>query len=252
MRMKSTKSKHAPAGSVLSRNDLSSVLSTADALEKAAPSNISLSDEITFTGSFFMFSWDEKKGRRRLNSELTKHVEGKILEALTECIDRRLSARKAGQAIQELPSDPKQVALNKAVHEAGGKGLVLARDGIEEREAAVRAEDPRNVLLVKPQDEPLRIEADYLVSGSNVVGGPTQLPLFQDAMVDVTYFLHDAPYSQIRAKVPLGLAAVRNLSTRIRGEFIRAHPEDSHLSATMQPEVYVPDGVTYKHDAVEP
>ncbi len=98
-------------------------------------------------------------------------------------------------------------------------------------------------MLVIPPDQPLHIEAEYLVSGSNVVGGPTQLPLFQDAKVDVTYFLHDAPYAEVRANVPLGLATVRNLVTRIRGEFIRAHPEDTYLTTATQPELYLPDDV---------
>lgn len=251
MRIRSTKSKHAPTSSVLSRNDLSSVLSTADALEKVAPSNITLSDEITFTGSVFKLSWIEKKGNCTLDSETISLVDGTIVQALTECMSRRLSARKAGLATQELPADSKQLALNKAVHEARTKGIELVRDGVDEELAAVTAEDPRNVLLVKPQDEPLHIEADYLVSGSNVVGGPSQLLLYEDTLVDVTYFLHDAPYSQIRAKVPLGLAEVKNLATRIRGEFIRAHPEDSHLSVARQPEIYVPERVAHKNDTAE-
>lgn len=240
MRIKSTKSIHTSTGSVLNRNDLSSVLSTADALEKAAPSNVILADEIGFTGFVFELTWIEKKGGRKLDLESIGLVDGNIVEALTDCMGRRVSARKAGVATQELPSDSKQLALNKAVYEAASKGVELVRDGVDENVAKVCAEDPRNVLLVKPQGEPLHFEADYLVSGSNVVGGPTQLPLFQDAMVDVTYFLHDAPYSQVRAKVPLGLAEVKNLATRIRGEFIRAHPEDAHLSAVRQPDVYVP------------
>ena len=251
MRMKSTKSKHTSTESVLSRTELPSILSTADALERAAPSNVILSDKIRFTDSVFELTWIEKNGGKKLSSDLIKHVDGKIVEALTECVGRRLTARAAGLAIQELPSDSKQVALNKAVNEAKGKGLVLARDGVEEKEAAVKSEDPRSVLLLKPHDEPLHIQADYLVSGSNVVGGPTQLPLFQDAIVDVIYFLHDAPYTQICAKVPLGLAAVVNLKTRIRGEFIRAHPEDSHLGAVKQPEVYMPGDDAYRDDTIE-
>lgn len=245
MRMKSKKSKSTPAASVLSREELSSVLSTAEALDKAAPSNIAMSDEILLRDSTFEMTWVAKKGGDKLSRDLSRDVDVKIVETLTECMSRRLNARKAGIAIHELPSDSKQIALNKAAHEAEAKGLLLARDGIEEKEAVVKTEDPRQVLLVKSQDEPLRIQGDYLVSGSNVVGGPTQLPLFHDAMVDVIYFLHDAPYQQVRAKVPLGLAAVMNLETRVRGEFIRAYPDDTHLSAAQQPEVYIPHGVAY-------
>ena len=241
MRIKSRKSKHIPTQSVLSRNELSSIMSVADALERAAPSNVRLSDSIKFTGSEFDLIWVDKNGGNELNSTLTEHVDGKINEALNQFVSRRMSARKAGLAIQELPSDSKQLSLNKAVNEAERNELVLVRHGVGEKDVAVKSEDPRSVLLVKPQDEPLRFQSDYLVSGSNVVGGPTQLPLFQDAIVDVIYFLHEAPYAQIRAKVPLHLAAVVNLKTRIRGEFIRTHPEDSHIVTVNQPEVYVPD-----------
>lgn len=246
MRMKSKKSKSTPAGSVLSREELSSVLNTADALEKAAPSTVAMSDEILLKESTFEMTWIEKKGGDKLSPDLTHAVDAKIVETLAECMSRRLKARKEGVAIHELPFDSKQTALNKAAHEAEGKGLSLARDGVDEKEAVVKTVDPRQVLLMKPQDEPQRIQGDYLVSGSNVVGGPTQLPLFHDAMVDVIYFLHAAPYHQVRAKVPLGLAAVMNLKTRVRGEFIRAHPDDTHLSAAQQPEVYIPEGLAHR------
>ncbi len=251
MRMKSIKVKNTPAGLVLSREELSSILSTAEALERAAPSNVTMSDEILLKDSIFEMTWMAKKGGEKLSPDLTLNIDAKIVETLAECMSRRLNARKAGVATHELPSDSKQIALNKAAHEAAGKGLLLIRDGLEEMEAVVKTEDPRQVVLVKPQDEPLRIQGDYLVSGSNVVGEPAQLPLFHDAIVDVIYFLHDAPYEQVRAKVPLGLAAVMNLETKIRGEFIRAHPDDMHLSAAKQPEVYVPNSVVDESEQVE-
>lgn len=246
MRMKSSRSKITSTGFVISRDELASVLATAEALDKAAPNNVDLSDEITFSESSFKLSWLERNGSRELDAELVDHVEGNIVEALTECLKRRLDARTAGVAIHELPSDSKLVALNKATREAEGKGVALIRDGIDGMGRTVKTEDPRSVLLVKPEGEPTQIRAEYLVSGSNVVGGPNQLPLFEDAMVDVVYFLHGAPYSQVRATVPLRLAAVMNLATRISGEFTRARPDDTHLTAVEQPEVCVPKGLVDK------
>lgn len=241
MHMTSTDSTHTPAASILSRRELEAVLATAGALEKTAPHNVRLSDEITLTERVFWLAWISKRDNAVLDVDLTSNVDGRIVESLTACLTRRLEARAANRAIQELPCDSKQIALNKAIHEAEARGIQVSRMAAATGEpVAVKSEEPRAVLLVNPREEPLAVKGDFLVSGSNVVGGPKQLLLLEDTLVDVTYFLHEAPYSQIRAKVPLSLAMVKNLATRICGEFIRANPDDTHLTAAKQPDVYVP------------
>ncbi len=243
MRIKSRKSRIIPEGVALSREELSTVLATVEALERASPNDVGLSDVISFNGTSYETAWIKRTNQLDLNGESASDVEDKLVESLTACTKRRLDARRSGNTIQELPNDFKFLALNKAIHEAEKSGLVLVRDRMVEADATVGSEDPRDVVLVKPKDEPVRVSGHYLVSGSNVIGGPEQLPLFEDAMVEVVYFLRDAPYAQVRATVPLRMAEVRNLSTRIAGEFVRAKPDDRYLTAVAPPDVYVPDGL---------
>jgi hypothetical protein len=233
-------SKHTEAASILSRLELKAVLAVADDWEKNAPNNVRLSDEFRLSESTFRFAWISKRENAVLDAELASNVDAGILEGMTSCVTRRVEARAANRAIPELPADARQLALNKAIYEASARGLAVYRDAAPMRDpVAIEARDPRAVLIVRPREEPLVVAGDFLVSGSNVVGGPRQLQLLEETLVVVTYFLHDAPYSQSRANVPLGLAMVKNLVTRIRGEFIRNHPDDTYLTAVAQPDFYV-------------
>lgn len=241
MHMTSEKSVHTPTAAVLSRLELEALIATAAALEKTAPNNVRLSDEITLEDGIFHFAWNSKDDNSVLDADSSSEVDRKIAENMTVCSTRRLEARRASRAIQELPTDAKYLALNRAIYEAEVRNLKVSRGAVRGSEAmTLRPQDPRAVMIVKPKVEPVVVEGDFLVSGSNVVGGPTQLLLLEDTLVHATFFLHEAKYSQIRVQVPLSLVMVKNLVTRMRGTFTHAHPDDTYLTATTQPEVYLP------------
>lgn len=242
MHMTSEKSIRTAMAIALSRLELEALIAMAAALEKAASNNVRLSDEITLADAVFRFAWISKEDNTVLDADLASEVDRKIAENMTVCSTRRLEARRTSRAIQELPTDAKYLALNRAIYEAEERNLKVSRGAVRGSEAVtLKPQDPRAVMIVKPKAEPVVVEGDFLVSGSNVVGGPTQLLLLEDTLVHATFFLHEAKYSQIRVQVPLGLVMVKNLVTRIRGTFVHAHPDDTYLTATTQPEIYLPE-----------
>lgn len=210
------------------------------ALDGNKPYGVELSDEFFCDGERINFTWIEKKGRSELDRESVANLENKLLADLTICTNRRVEAADAGRTIVALPTDPKFLALNKAIHEANGGGVRIFNQPLGGPRLEIESRPPRDVLLINPPEEPEPISVDAVVSGSNVTGAPGQLPLFDDALVDVVYFVRDENYDEVRAQVPLSLASVANLATHIRVECLRNRPEDKYLNAIGEPELYIP------------
>lgn len=227
-----------PTGFTGSWKEIDKIRAIILGLEGAAPSRYLISDEFSSDGDKISYSWLERKGHRSLDREARVLLEQKIIADLGACVARRAEAGDDNRPIAALPTDAKFLQLNKALHEARLEQVALVTETVQGREVEVASEVPRHLLLIDPPEQPEPISVDALVSGSNVIGAPTQLPLFDDVLVDVVYFLRHERFDEIRARVPLSLAQVINLATHIRASCLRNRPEDRHLTAITNPELY--------------
>ena len=212
-------------------------LEIADAYATNLPKGMDLSDEFTYVGDKIKLIVVPRGQTEASGVPTVSLIDQGIVASLSACIDRRTRANEQNMPAVALPTDPKHLQLNKAVHAAVAAGVVPNIDGHDGRMHRINAVEPRDTTLIEPRPEPLEIEGDYLISGSNVVG-IHQLDLFDDKNVDIVIFLHGTNFEEIRFRGPLHLAAVANMTTRVRGTFIRNHPRDRHLTCEGRPEVY--------------
>ena len=212
-------------------------LEIADAYATNLPKSMDLSDEFTYVGDKIKLIVVPRGQTEASGVPTVSLIDQGIVASLSACIDRRTRANEQNMPAVALPTDPKHLQLNKAVHAAVAAGVVPNIDGHDGRMHRINAVEPRDTTLIEPRPEPLEIEGDYLISGSNVVG-IHQLDLFDDKNVDIVIFLHGTNFEEIRFRGPLHLAAVANMTTRVRGTFIRNHPRDRHLTCESRPEVY--------------
>jgi len=212
-------------------------LEIADAYATNLPKSMDLSDEFTYVGDKIKLIVVPRGQTEPSGVPTVSLIDQGIVASLSACIDRRTRANEQNMPAVALPTDPKHLQLNKAVHAAVAAGVVPNIDGHDGRMHRINAVEPRDTTLIEPRPEPLEIEGDYLISGSNVVG-IHQLDLFDDKNVDIVIFLHGTNFEEIRFRGPLHLAAVANMTTRVRGTFIRNHPRDRHLTCESRPEVY--------------
>ena len=248
MQLKCKKSKLKDGNTfVSSRSELAAVLAVAESVAKLAPQGVTLSDEVVFGTNGLKLEWIHSRDGKKVEVKQMRRLEKDISEGLTYCQSRRVDAIRDNRAIHELPTDAKLLALNKSLNEAKGMDCSLHLSEDSESDP-LPTFDPRDLLLQVPRAEPQVVKANFLVSGSNVVGGTVQLELLGETRVDVVYFLQGAHYQQIRASVPLRLTNVRNLITHIRVRCTLLRPGDSFLTAMDVPTLYeIVDGKEVPH-----
>lgn len=222
------------------RSELKDLIAVTEALDKSAPKGASLKDEVIFEKGGFRFDWVTKDGTN-FDDEGRKAIEVTIERDLAQVQERRRDANDRNVAIPELSTDSKAVSLNKALSDATSRKLELV-SGTDDS-TPIPHVDPRKMVLRHPTPEPRDLHVDLVITGSNVVGGDFQLKLFRDSIVDVVYFVRGGPVSEIRARVPIHLANVENLVTRIRANCTRSRPEDSFAVAKEFPTLYRDESV---------
>lgn len=220
-----------------SLHKLKLALEVADAYAKNLPNGMNLSDKFTYVGDKIALIIVPRGQAEASDAPTVSLIDQGIVTSLSACLDRRTRANEQYIPVVALPTDPKHLQLNKAVHAAVDAGVVPNIAGPDGRIQEINPVEPRNTTLIEPPPEPVEIEGDYLISGSNVIG-VHQLELFEDADVDIVFFLHGANFEEIRFRGPLQLAAVANMTTRVRGTFIRIRPKDRRLTCEGRPEVY--------------
>ena len=204
-------------------------LEVADAYATNLPKSMDLSDEFTYVGDKIKLIVVPRGQTEASGVPTVSLIDQGIVASLSACIDRRTRANEQNMPAVALPTDPKHLLLNKTVHAAVAAGVLPNIAGHDGQMQRVKAVEPRDTTLIEPPPEPVEIEGDYLISGSNVVG-IHQPDLFDDTNVDIVLFLHGTNFEEIRFRGPLHLAAVANMTTRVRGTFNRNHPRDRHLT----------------------
>ncbi len=159
-------------------------LEIADAYATNLPKSMDLSDEFTYVGDKIKLIVVPRGQTEASGVPTVSLIDQGIVASLSACIDRRTRANEQNMPAVALPTDPKHLQLNKAVHAAVAAGVVPNIDGHDGRMHRINAVEPRDTTLIEPQPEPLEIEGDYLISGSNVVG-IHQPDLFDDKNVDM-------------------------------------------------------------------
>jgi hypothetical protein len=220
-----------------SRSEITVILATAEAFAKAAPKGFELSDAFRYRNGEFLFEWKTKRDGEPVDEAQNEIIESAITQGLTDLQQRRKDANENNLAIVEHPSDAKFVVLNKALSDSKQQNVEMTTGNGNPR--PVNPVDPRKMVLRTPVPEPVELDLDVLVTGSNVVGGDVQLSLFDESMVDVVFFVRGGPISEIRACLPIRLANVRNLVTHIRVHCIRARPDDNFVIAVGTPSFYL-------------
>lgn len=220
-----------------SRLKLKLALEVADAYSANLPKGMDLADEFTYVDDTIRLIVVPRGQAELVDTAEVTLMDQKIVTSVGSCIDRRKKAKDENTPVVALPTDTKHLHLNKTVHDAVAAGVVPAISGSAGDIQEITSVEPRKTVLVEPPAEPFKIEGDYLISGSNVVG-IHQLELFADTDVDIVFFLHGANFDEIRLRGPLRLAAVANMATRVRGEFMRDSPKDRHLTCQARPEFY--------------
>ena len=216
---------------------LSLALELAVAYGATLPKDIELSDMFTYIDGTIRLSAVPRDGTVEIDTPTVELIDQRIFTTLNDCIERRRDANAANMAVVPMSTDPKHLQLNKAVHIAAAAGVVPTIVGADGQNQRIESVDPRRTTLVEPPAEPVEIEGDYLVSGSNVVG-THQLQLFAETDVDIVFFLHCANFDEFRMRGPLHLASIANMTTRVRGKFKRKRPGDRRLTCDDLPEFY--------------
>ena len=209
----------------------------ADAYAKNLPNGMDLSDEFTYVGDKIKLFVVPRGRTEVVDTPTVSLIDQRIVTSLSICTERRTRANEQNMPAVPLPTDSKHLQLNKTVHAAAAAGVIPTIEGDDGRIQRIYSVEPRETTLIEPPPEPVEIEGDYLISGSNVVG-IHQLELFDDTSVDIVFFLHGTNFEEIRFRGPLHLAAVANMTTRVRGTFIRNNPRDRYLTCAGRPVVY--------------
>ena len=220
-----------------SLHKLKLALEVADAYARNLQNGMDLSDEFTYVGNTIKLIVVPRGRTEVVDTTTVSLIDQRVVASLSACIDRRTRANEQNMPAVALPTDPKHLLLNKTVHAAVAAGVLPNIAGHDGQMQRVKAVEPRDTTLIEPPPEPVEIEGDYLISRSNVVG-IHQPDLFDDTNVDIVLFLHGTNFEEIRFRGPLHLAAVANMTTRVRGTFNRNHPRDRHLTCEGRPEVY--------------
>ena len=225
-------------GFTCSLQKLKLALEVADAYATNLPKGMDLSDEFTYVGDKIKLIVVPRGRTEVVDTPTVSLIDQRIVTSLSICTERRTRANEQNMPAVPLPTDSKHLQLNKTVHAAAAAGVVPTIEGDDGSIQRINSVEPRETTWIEPPPEPVEIEGDYLISGSNVVG-IHQLELFEEADVDIVFFLHGANFEEIRFRGPLHLAAVANMTTRVRGTFNRIRPRDRHLTCEGRPEVYL-------------